>query len=86
MDEGSICKIKKEKVTGQTRFVSVMLKLVGEVGISMVADLIDQIMTGIIPGEKGYGTIVNCCEGKGNAVEKGNCRGLIREYILKIVD
>lgn len=46
-----------------------MLKSVGELGINMETNLIDQIMTEVIPGEKGLNTIFNCSAEKGDTIQ-----------------
>ena len=41
----------------------------GELGINMKTDLINQIMTEVIPGGKGLNTIFNCSVEKGDTVQ-----------------
>ena len=54
----------------------------------MIVDLVNQInVHRVVPGEWKLSTITNCCEGKGDALEGGNYRGLIlTDQLLKIAE
>ena len=57
--------------------MSEMVKVAGEAGVDMITDLVNPlIVDGVIPREWELRTIVNYYKGKGNYLERGNCRGL----------
>ena len=50
-----------------------MIKAAGELGLEMIADLLNQIIReGVVPAEWELSTIVNCYKGLGNAIERGS--------------
>ena len=65
-----------------------MIKAAGELGLEMIADLLNQIIReGVVPAEWELSTIVNCYKGKGDALERGNYRGLkLTDQILKVME
>ena len=50
-----------------------MTNAAAEAGIDMITDLVNQII-GFIPAEWGLSTVVNCCNGKEDSLERGNYR------------
>ena len=56
--------------------------------IDVFTDLINQIISeGQMPGEWQVSSIVNCFKGKGDALERGNYRGLkLLEQVMKILE
>lgn len=51
-----------------------MTNAAAEAGIDMITDLVNQIIVGFIPAEWGLSTVVNCCNGKEDSLERGNYR------------
>ena len=73
----AVKKMKKRKAAGPSGIVPEMIKAAGELGLEMIADLLNQIIReGVVPAEWELSTIVNCYKGKGDALERGNFRGL----------
>ena len=65
-----------------------MIKSAEEARFGVITDLVNRIMVeGVIPAELELSTIVNCCKGKGDALEKGNYEILKLTYqILKVAE
>ena len=67
--------------------MSEILKAAEEVGVDIIANLVNQIKLGVISAEEKLATIVNCYKGKGDSSETGNYRGLrLTDQILQIAD
>ena len=50
-----------------------MIKSAEEARFGVITDLVNRItVEGVIPAELELSTIVTCCKGKGDALEKGN--------------
>ena len=81
----AISKMASGKAAGQSIIVAEMLKPVGEAGAVEVRDLIeDIILEGCIPANWQESFIVNLYKGKGDALNKGNYRGLkLIEQVMK---
>ena len=84
----AVKKMKKRKAAGPSGIVPEMIKAAGELGLEMIADLLNQIIReGVVPAEWELSTIVNCYKGKGDALERGNYRGLkLTDQILKVME
>ena len=89
--EGPAVQIKKEWVEEAIRkmknaartlgIVAEMVKASGDTGIELLTSPANQIiMIGVIPQDWQSSVIVNCFKDKGDALERGNYRG------LKLVD
>ena len=84
----AVSKMKKGKAAGPSGVVAEMLKAAGETGIEMITNLTNQIVIeGVIPEDWDLSTIVNCYKGKGEALDRGNYRGLkLMDQVLKVVE
>ena len=83
----AISKMAAGKAAGPSGIVAVMLKPVGEAGAVEVRDLIEDIISeGCIPTDWQNGFIVNLYKGKGDALNRGNYRGLkLIEQVMKVL-
>ena len=73
----AISKMASGKAAGPSGIVAEMLKPVGEAGAVEVRDLIEDIISeGCIPNDWQESFIVNLYKGKGDALNRGNYRGL----------
>ena len=81
-------KMASGKAAGPSGIVAKMLKSVGEAGAVMVCDLIeDTISEGCIPTGWQESFIVKLYEGKGDAINRGNYRGLMLiEQVKKVLE
>ena len=88
MVKEAVAKMKKGKAAGPSGIVAEMLQAAGDKGIEIVTNLANRIVQeGVIPKEWESSTIVNCYKGKGEAVERGNYRGLkLMDQVLKVVE
>ena len=88
MVQWAMSKMKKGKAAGLTGVVIEMLEASGGTSIDVVTDLINQIISeGQMPGDWQVSSIVNCFKGKGDALERGNYRGLkLLEQVMKILE
>ena len=68
--------MKNGIAAGPSGAVSEIVKTAEEVGVDMIANLVNPINVGVIPAEGKLTTIVNGYNGKGDSLEIGNCRGL----------
>ena len=84
----AIGKMKSGKATGPTGIVIDMLKASGDVCIDLVTELINDIIAdGVIPQDWQVSYIINRYKGKGDAVERGNYRGLkLLDHIMKLLE
>ena len=82
----AISKMASGKAAGPSIIVAEMLKPVGEAGAVEVRDLIeDIILEGCIPTNWQESFIVNLYKGKGDALNRGNYRGLnLIEQVMKV--
>ena len=76
------------KAAGPSGIVAEMLKPVGEAGAVEVRDLIEDIISeGCIPTDWQESFIVNLYKGKGDALNRGNYRGLkLMEKVMKVLE
>ena len=81
-------KMASGKAAGPSGIVTEMLKPVGEAGAVEVCDLIaDIISEGCIPTDWQESFIVNLYKGKGDALNRGNYRGLkLIEQVMKVLE
>ena len=84
----AISKMASGKAAGPSGIVAEMLKPVGEAGAVEVRDLIEDIISeGCIPTDWQESFIVNLYKGKGDALNRGNYRGLkLIEQVMKVLE
>ena len=84
----AISKMASGKAAGPSGIVAEMLKSVGEAGAVEVRDLIEDIISeGCIPTDWQESFIVNLYKGKGDALNRGNYRGLkLIEQVMKVLE
>ena len=63
--------MKTGKAAGPSGIVAEMLKTSGEVGLTLVTRIVNQVVQqGVIPNDWHSSIIVNCYKGKGDALER----------------
>ena len=84
----AISKMASGKAAGPSGIVAEMPKPVGEAGAVEVCDLIEDIISeGCIPTDWQESFIVNLYKGKGDALNRGNYRGLkLIEQVMKVLE
>ena len=84
----AVRKMKNGKAAGPSGIVSEMVKAAEEDSVDMISDLINQIIReGVVPEDWELSTVVNCYKGKGDALERGNYRGLkLTDQVLKVME
>ena len=84
----AISKMASGKAARPSGIVAEMLKPVGEAGAVEVRDLIEDIISeGCIPTDWQESFIVNLYKGKGDALNRGNYRGLkLIEQVMKMLE
>ena len=84
----AISKMASGKAAGPSGIVAEMLKPVGEAGAVEVRDLIEDIISeGCIPTDWQESFIVSLYKGKGDALNRGNYRGLkLIEQVMKVLE
>ena len=84
----AISKMASGEAAGPSGIVAEMLKPVGEAGAVEVRDLIEDIISeGCIPTDWQESFIVNLYWGKGDALNRGNYRGLkLIEQVMKVLE
>ena len=84
----AISKMASGKAAGPSGIVAEMLKPAGEAGAMEVRDLIEDIISeGCIPTDWQESFIVNLYKGKGDALNRGNYRGLkLIEQVMKVLE
>ena len=83
----AISKMASGKAAGPSGIVAEMLKPVGEAGAIEVHDLIEDIISeGCIPTSWQESYIVNLYKDKGDALNRGNYRGLKIEQVMKVLE
>ena len=84
----TISKMASGKAAGPSGIVAEMLKPVGEAGAVEVRDLIEDIISeGCIPTDWQESFIGNLYKGKGDALNRGNYRGLkLIEQVMKVLE
>ena len=85
MAVNAITKMKTSKPAGPSGIVVEMLKASGDTGARQVADLAnDMVRNRVIPSDWEDSFIINIYKGKGDALERGNYRGLkLLDYVVK---
>ena len=77
MAQKAISKMKFGKAAGPSNIVAEHLKASGEIGIKLITDLANAMIRGEqAPQDWEHSFIVNCYKGKGDALLRGNYRGL----------
>ena len=81
----AIIKMKTGKAAGPSGIVAEMLKASGDTGARLVADLAnDMVRNGVIPSDWEDSFIINIYKVKGDALERGNYRGLkLLDHVMK---
>ena len=84
----AVRKMSLGKAAGPSGIVAEMLKPCGNTGIRLIRDLIEAIIReGHIPSEWEESYIVSLYKGKGDALERGNYRGLkLIDQVLKVLE
>ena len=84
----AISKMASGKAAGPSGIVAETLKPVGEAGAVEVRDLIEDIISeGCIPTDWQESYIVNLYKGKGDALNRGNYKGLkLIEQVMKVLE
>ena len=84
----AISKMTSGKAAGPSGILAEMLKPVGEACAVEVCDLIENIISeGCIPTDWQESFIVNLYKGKGDALNRGNYRGLkLIEQVMKVLE
>ena len=80
--------MKKGKATRTSGVVSEMLLASVDVGIEQLTNLFNRIITeNEVPEDWDTSIIMNCVRNKGDATERGNCRGLkLLEHMMKVFE
>jgi hypothetical protein len=77
MVQESVRKMKIGKAAGPSGIVAEMLKTSGDQCITVLTEIMNHIIReGQMPRDWNESFIVNCYKGKGDALERGNYRGL----------
>ena len=84
----AITKMASGKAAGLSGIITEMLKPVGEADAEDVRDLVENIISeGCIPTDWQESFIVNLYKGKGDALNRGNYRGLkLIEQVMKVLE
>ena len=84
----ALSKIKSGKAGGPSGIIVEMLKAAGETGITFLRELITPVMIhGEIPEDWEMSFILNLYKGKGDALNRGNYRGLkLTEHVMKVME
>ena len=80
--------MKAGKAPGPSGLVVEMIRAAGDMGASMIRDLAAAIIRdGKVPSDWEQSFIVCLYKGKGDALERGNYRGLkLTEQVMKVLD
>ena len=81
-------KMKSCKAAGLSGIIVDMLKVAGDTGITFLRELITSVVThGKIPEDWEKSFILNLYKGKGDALNRGNYRGLkLTEHVMKVME
>ena len=81
-------KMKSGKAAGPSGIIVEMLKAAGDTGITFLRELITSVVThGKIPEDWEKSFILNLYKGKGDALNRGNYRGLkLTEHVMKVME
>ena len=88
MVEKAISQMKAGKAPGPSGIVVEMIRAAGDMGASMICDLaVAIIRDGKVPSDWEQSFIICLYKGKGDALERGNYRGLkLTEQVMKILE
>ena len=88
MVSSAMSAMKNGKAAGPSEVVIEMVRAAGPAGVSSITALSNQIVfQNKIPDDWNLSHIINCYKGKGDALERGNYRGLkMLDQVLKIVE
>ena len=88
MFEKTVSQMEAGKAPGPSSIVVEMIRAAGEMGASMIPDLAAAIIhDGKVPSDWGQSFIVCLYKGKGDALERGNYRGLkLTEQVMKVLE
>ena len=88
MVKKAISQMKAGKAPGPSGIVVEIIRAAGDMGASMIHDLaVAIIRDGKVPSDWEQGFIVCLYKGKGDALERGNYRGLkLTEQVMKILE
>ena len=88
MVKKAISQMKAGKAPGPSGIVVEMIRAAGDMGASMIHDLAAAIIRdGKVPSDWEQSFIVCLCKGKGDALERGNYRGLkFTEQVMKVLE
>ena len=88
MVRSAIARMKLGKAAGPSGIVAEMLKASGEAGARLIADLANaMIKNGDAPTDWESSFIINIYKGKGDALTRGNYRGLkLLDHVMKGVE
>ena len=88
MVKKAISQMKAGKAPGPSGIVVEMIQVAGDMGASMIRDLaVAIIRDGKVPSDQEQSFIVCLYKGKGDALERGNYRGLkLTEQVMKILE
>ena len=88
MVKKAILQLKAGKAPGPSGIVVEMIRAAGDMGASMIRDLaVAIIRDGKVPSDWEQSFIVCLYKGKGDALERGNYRGLkLTEQVMKILE
>ena len=83
----AITKMKTGKAAGPSGIIAEMLKASGDTGARLVVDLAnDMVRNGVIPSDWEDSFIINIYKGKGDALERGNYRGIKLLDVMKGIE
>ena len=76
------------KAAGPSGIIAEMIKPTGDVGVSLIRELIEAIIyEGKIPTDWQESYIVSLYKGKGDALDRGNYRGLkLIDHVFKVLE
>ena len=88
MVKKAISKMKAGKAAGPSGIVVEMIRLAGDMGVSMIRDLAAAIIRGgKVPSDWEQSFIACLYKGKADALERGNYRGLkLTEQVMKVLE
>ena len=87
VEKKAVAEMSIGKVAGPSGIIAEMIKPTGEFGVSLIRQLIEAIIyEGKIPSDWHESYIVGLYKGKGDALDRGNYRGLkLIEHVLKVL-
>ena len=84
----ALSRMKSGKAAGPSGVLAEMLKAAGEEGIELTRDLVEEVFsTGVIPKDWEESIILSLYKGKGEALDRGNYRGLkLTDQAMKLLE